>query len=111
MATFDRFDIAEAHCVLEWDYNVGGWLRERPSNARRMEATACQLHRLAFRARSDLGYASLTENAQEIYLCKVLEFTLPRDAEQNQRIREFFSPDWMLRAYPAVHAELFSVAH
>ena len=67
MATFERFDIAEAHCVLEWDYNVGGWLRERPSNARRMEATACQLHRLAFRARSDLGYAALTENAQEIY--------------------------------------------
>ena len=33
--TFDRFDICEAHAVLEWDYNSGGWLHERPSNVRR----------------------------------------------------------------------------
>ena len=43
MAEFNRFDIAEAHCVLEWDYNDGGWLQERPSNQKRMESTGVQL--------------------------------------------------------------------
>jgi hypothetical protein len=26
MAYFDRFDICEAYAVLEWDWNMGGWL-------------------------------------------------------------------------------------
>lgn len=44
------FDICQAHLQLEADYNVGGWLRERPSNRRRMEATACQLSRMNYEA-------------------------------------------------------------
>lgn len=67
MAHFDRFDIAEAYAVLEWDWNLGGWLRERPSNARRREATSVQLARLHFRARPDLCYGTLTDNGREIY--------------------------------------------
>lgn len=67
MAHFDRFDICEAYAVLEWDWNSGGWLQERPSNQRRREATACQLDRLQFRARPDLCYDTLTENGREIY--------------------------------------------
>src|SRR4051812_17796379 len=43
---FDRFDICEAYCVLEWDWNKGGWLSERPSNRRRREATSIQLGRI-----------------------------------------------------------------
>jgi hypothetical protein len=31
MAYFDRFDICEAYAVLEWDWNMGGWLQERPT--------------------------------------------------------------------------------
>jgi len=77
MAQFDRFDIAEAHCVLEWDYNVGGWLRERPTNQRRLQSTGVQLHRMQFRPRRDLSYAALTENAQEIYLKNMLKLGLP----------------------------------
>jgi hypothetical protein len=38
MPYFDRFDICEAYAVLEWDWNMGGWLQERPTNRRRMEA-------------------------------------------------------------------------
>jgi hypothetical protein len=64
---FDRFDICEAYAVLEWDYNIGGWLRERPSNQRRMEAIAVQLHRIQFKPRPDLSYETLTENGKEIY--------------------------------------------
>ncbi|MCX7408679.1 MAG: hypothetical protein NTZ32_11420 [Planctomycetales bacterium] len=46
MPDFDTFDICEAHYQLEVDYNLGGWLHERPSNQRRMEATHVQLHRM-----------------------------------------------------------------
>lgn len=68
MAHFDRFDICEAHAVLEWDWNLGGWLRERPSNARRREATSVQLQRVQFKARPNLSFDTLTDNGKEIYL-------------------------------------------
>lgn len=67
MPYFDRFDICEAHAVLEWGYHVGGWVRERPSNRRRREATAVQLHRLQFKPRPNLSADTLTENGRAIY--------------------------------------------
>jgi len=76
MPYFDRFDVCEAHYVLEMDYNVSGWLQERPSNLRRMEATHVQLHRMGFKPR-DLSYAKLTENGQEIYDDLVAKYDLP----------------------------------
>lgn len=80
-ASFDRFDICLAHLALEWDYNVGGWLQERPSNRRRMEATAVQLDRMHFKPGASFsGYDSLEENARSIYLKKVIEWKLPVDA-------------------------------
>jgi hypothetical protein len=68
-AHFDRFDIAEAHAVLEADFNVGGWLRERLSNQRRAEASAVQLRRIGFR-HSPLGgsFRHLSRNGRAIYL-------------------------------------------
>ena len=68
LAYFDRFDICEAHLALEWNWNSGGWLHERPSNQRRREATHVQLARIGFRP-SPLfkGYDSLTENGRAIY--------------------------------------------
>jgi len=68
MPYFDRFDVCEAHYQLEVDYNLGGWLNERPSNRKRMEATYVQLHRMGFRIGAGWqGYESLTENGREIY--------------------------------------------
>jgi len=70
MAFFDRFDICEAHYVLEVDYNVGGWLQERPSNVRRMEATHVQLFRMQFQPAVSVkeeGFDGLSENGKEIY--------------------------------------------
>ncbi len=67
MSEFDRFDICEAYAVMEWDYNDGGWLQERPSNRRRMEATSVQLHRMQFRPSLDLSYKNMSDNAKEIY--------------------------------------------
>ena len=105
----NRFDIAEGHAVLEWDYNMGGWLRERPSNQRRLEATSVQLNRLQFRARPDLCFDTLEEDGKEVYLTNVLRWGLPRDEEQNKRIKAFFAEDWLKDHYPAVHAELYAL--
>lgn len=79
MPHFDRFDICEAHAILEWDYNLDGWLHERPSNQRRREATAAQLNRIQFKARRNLSYETLTENGREIYDNLVERFKLPKD--------------------------------
>jgi hypothetical protein len=67
MPYFDRFDICAAHAAIERDYNVGGWVRERPSNQRRREATAVQLHRMRYRPGLLERNGGLTENAQAIY--------------------------------------------
>jgi hypothetical protein len=67
MPHFDRFDICEAYAVLEWDWHVGGWLRERPSNQRRKEAVSVQLWRIGFKPRPNLSYDTLTENGRAIY--------------------------------------------
>lgn len=66
-ATFDRFDICEAYAVLEWDYNEGGWLHERPTNRKRMQATSIQLARLGFKPRPNLSFETLEENGKAIY--------------------------------------------
>lgn len=75
--TFNRFDIAEAYTCLESDYNVGGWLRERPSNVRRRESCGVQLHRMKFRARPDLDRDTLTPNGRAIYDAAVRRLGLP----------------------------------
>lgn len=82
MAYFDRFDICEAHCVLEWDYNEGGWLHERPTNRRRMEATSIQLARIKFRAAMALEFSSLTDNGKEIYSELVARYNLPTESNE-----------------------------
>lgn len=67
MAYFNRFDICEAHAVMEWDYNVSGILQERDSNQRRNMSTWFQLQRMGFSPAYALSYDSLTENGKEIY--------------------------------------------
>lgn len=76
---FDRFDICEAYCVLEWDYNEGGWLHERATNRRKMQATSIQLGRIQFKPKPDLSFFTLTENGMEIYLNQIEKLKLPFD--------------------------------
>jgi hypothetical protein len=88
---FDRFDICEAHYVLEVDYNNGGWLQERPSNVVRGqrkgfigEATHVQLHRMRLRINLSVlndGYDALTENGKAIYRELVKRYNLPWEDE------------------------------
>lgn len=87
-ASFDRFDVCHAYLALEQDYNVGGWLRERPSNQRRMESIGVQLHRMHFKPGAAFsGYDGLEDNARAIYLKKVLEWKLPVDEKLERDIR------------------------
>jgi len=85
------FAIAQAHAQLESDYNKGGIVIERPSNARRNESTSCQLSRLRFASREwveivapdaeDDTDGSDAADVRDIYLQNVLAWGLPIDAE------------------------------
>lgn len=66
MAYFDRFDICEAHYVLEIEWNVSGILQERPSNRRRRMSTDFQLSRMQFKSAA-FAYRDLSDNGKEIY--------------------------------------------
>lgn len=72
-ARFDRFDVCEAYLAVEWDWHTGGMLPERPSNARRAEATSVQLARIGFEPGAAFrGFVSLSQNGKAIYrlLCE-----------------------------------------
>lgn len=101
-ADYDRFDICEAYLLLEWDYNVGGWLRERPTNRRRMEATAVQLARMGFTPSANLSFDSLCDNAKTIYLGKALEWKLALDATQQSLLEELFEYAYLARHRPDI---------
>ena len=102
MATWDRFDIAEAYWCLETDYNHGGWLKERPSNVRRRESVGVQLHRMQFSGRMDLSFENLTDNGKEIYLDRVLKWKLPIDDEYKAMLEEMFVPEYLHAHRPVI---------
>lgn len=77
LASFDRFDICEAHYILESDYNVGGILKERPSNQRRNMSSGYQLSRMGFKPAPNLSFETLSENGQELYKELVKRYKLP----------------------------------
>lgn len=81
-ALFSRFDLCAAYLVLEWDYNINGWLPERPSNLRRMESIGQQLHRMKFKHSTELCFETLSENAKRIYFNCVERLKLPMSEEQ-----------------------------
>lgn len=102
MAEWDRFDICEAYCVLEWDYNHGGWLKERPSNVRRRESIGVQLHRMQFSGRMDLCFENLTDNGKEIYLDRVLKWKLPIDDEMRRECEAMFVREYLENVRPLI---------
>lgn len=97
------FDICQAHCQLESDYNKGGWLQERPSNQRRMESTSCQLSRMQF----DPGmrwvdiYTEPDEDGdddeavKDIYIINVLKWDLPITDEERAFIAARYTADFL----------------
>lgn len=102
------FDIAQAHAQLESDFNVGGMLRERPSNARRNESTGCQLARIKYSdprrwvdicAEPDDEEDVGDEDVRDIYLRNVLKWGLPIDAAMMTAIKRNYTPDFVA-GYP-----------
>jgi hypothetical protein len=73
-----RLEICEAYYTLEVDYNVSGWLHERPSNRRRNMSTDVQLHRMGFEiGRHHYGFQSLSDTGKDIYMKLVERYRLP----------------------------------
>ena len=107
----NRFSICQAYAQLEADYNVGGQLRERPSNQRRRESIGAQLARIGFsnyydwidvvaEPGEDEGDDEGDDNeVREIYMCAVLRLNLPIDAALMRAMRRYFAPDFLAR-YP-----------
>ena len=102
------FAVCQAHQQLEADYNVGGILRERPSNGRRNESTGTQLARMNYR--SSFWWVDI-ENPQEddgpddeavrdIYILNVLNWNLPISFELGRLINERYSAEWLNEHYP-----------
>jgi hypothetical protein len=98
------FDICQAHAQLESDYNVGGWLHERPSNQRRNESTSSQLSRLQYEGRSrwvdiytdqDDGNDSGDEDVKDIYIQNVLKLNLPTTAEERAFIAARYNSSFL----------------
>lgn len=95
-------DIAQAHLQLEADYNVGGWLHERPSNQRRKASTGWQLARMHYNPAArwvdiksqdpaDSSEAEDNDNVRIVYLGNVLRWNLPVHADQITSIRRLFT--------------------
>ena len=101
----NRFNICQAYAQLESDYNVGGFLRERPSNIRRRESIACQLSRMGFsnpmdwvdiEAEPDENDCD-AEEVREIYMRAVLRLSLPIDDGLRAAMTRFFVPEYLAR--------------
>jgi len=110
----DRFNICQAYAQLEADYNVGGWLRERPSNQRRREACSVQLRRIGFS--NPYGWVDIEliesgdgwecDEVREVYMKAVLRLDLPIDEGLMTAMHNFFTADF-LSAYPQTQLKDF----
>ena len=102
----DRFAICQAYAQLESDYNVGGILRERPSNRRRNESIGVQLSRIGYS--NPYGWVDIEAEASEeddcyaedvrmIYMQAVLRWDLPISEELMDAMRAFFVADFLVQ--------------
>jgi hypothetical protein len=100
----DRFAICQAFAQLESDFNVGGWVRERPSNQRRRESIGCQLHRMQFsmgmqwvdiEAEPDDADDYFDDEVRDIYIRHALQWGLPLDDGLKAVARRLFVADYL----------------
>ena len=115
----NRFSICQAYAQLESDYNVGGWLRERPSNQRRLESIGAQLARIGFsnyydwidieaEPGEDDGYDGddgYDDEVREIYMRAVLRLNLHIDAALMRAMRRYFVPEFLAEYPQTAHEE------
>lgn len=102
MPQWNRYDICCAYKALEYDWNVGGIVRERPSSQRRKESIGHQLHRMGVNLPPDegAGWAELVRvgdlNQMDIYVWALARWglsgqvlNLPGDS-----LAEFVKAEW-----------------
>lgn len=102
------FDICQAHAQLESDYNVGGILRERPSNQRRNASTGVQLGRMKFNPGArwvDILTPKWFDDdgdndVRDVYLYNVLKWGLPIDDEMRTLMALRYDKDF-LNTFPS----------
>ena len=109
----NRFSICQAYAQLESDYNVGGWLRERPSNQRRLESIGAQLSRMGYS--NPYGWVNIEaepgedagddDEVREIYMHAVLRLNLPITAALMQAMRRYFVPEFLAEYPQTAHEE------
>ena len=109
----NRFTICQAYAQLEADYNVGGWLRERPSNQRRRESIGVQLSRIGYS--NPYGWVDIEagpgedegedDEVREVYMCAVLRLNLPINAALMQAMRRYFVPEFLAEYPQTAHEE------
>ena len=108
-----RFSICQAYAQLESDYNAGGWLRERPSNQRRLESIGVQLSRIGYS--NPYGRVNIEaepgeddgadDEVREIYMHAVLRLNLPINAALMQAMRRYFVPEFLAKYPQTAHNE------
>ena len=110
----NRFSICQAYAQLEADYNIGGCLRERPSNQRRRESICVQLSRIGFSNYHDWIdiEAEPSEDdddddseVREVYMRAVLRLNLPIPAALMQAMRRYFAPEFLAEYPQTAHEE------
>ena len=109
----NRFSICQAYAQLEADYNVGGWLRERPSNQRRLESIGVQLSRIGYSSPYywvDIEAAPGEDDGdddevREVYMRAVLRLNLPINAALMQAMRRYFVPEFLAKYPQTAHNE------
>lgn len=97
------FSVCLAHAILEDHFNVGGILRERPSNRRRNASTGVQLHRMKFSpgmwtvdiCSPDECDDPDDEDVRDIYLINVLKWGLPIDDEMRAFMTHRYTPEFL----------------
>jgi len=109
----DRFAICQAFAQLEADYNVGGWLPERPSNQRRKESIGVQLSRMGYS--NPYGWVAIEaerdienddpadDEVRDVYMRHVLAWGLPIDADLRAAMVRFYVPEFLAK-YPQMQA-------
>ena len=109
----NRFSICQAYAQLEADYNAGGWLRERPSNQRRLESIGAQLSRMGYS--NPYGWVNIEaepgeddgadDEVREIYMHAVLRLNLPINASLMLAMRRYFAPEFLAEYPQTAHNE------
>lgn len=96
-----KHDICQAYLQLESDYNVGGILRERPSNQRRNASTGVQLSRMKYldlhRWVNVHDPEDGDEDVADIYLKNVLKWKLPMDEAMKAVIQNRYTPEFLVQ--------------